>query len=363
MRRLNRYVGRTVFYASLGALVVLVSLNSISDLVSLTGSLNESFTVNKLLWVVLLRIPNSTVEFLPYGVFLGCIIGLGIHANNSELTIMRSAGVSFYQLLWAVMRPTLVLIGVGLCLSEFINPNTDRVARELQVGSDNQELLDAPFGYWYRDAQRKEFLHLNRVEAGGRIYGLSRYGFDANGELRYSGFAEQAIYQQHNNTWQLENYRQAILFADRIELAEDPPQTWRTELNPELLNILVLPPESLNVGDLYMFATYRDQQNLNSHEYWLWFWQRILQPLTIVSLVLVGMSFILGSLREVAMGSRLLLAFVVGFFVKVNIEMSGTISSVVSFSSSLGSWFLPLIAVLVPTLVFGLIGLWLLARR
>lgn len=356
MRRLNRYVGRTVLFASVGSLIVLVSLNSISDLVSLTSNLSDNFTVSSLLLVTLLKMPSATVEFLPYGVFLGCIIGLGVHANNNELSVMRSAGVSVFRLLWAVMRPTLLIIAIGLFLSEFINPNSDQLARSLQEGGDaNQRTLDAPFGYWYRDAERGEFLHLNRVETGGRIFGLSRYGFDDEGILQYTGFADQAIYQSHNRSWQLENYRQTEVGDDKIEAVDNPSQVWQTELNPDLLNILVLPPESLSVRDLYAFAYYRDAQNLQSHDYWLRFWQRLLQPLIVLSLVLVGMSLMFGSLREATMGSRLLLAFIVGFFVKVNIEMMGTISSVAGFS--------PLLAVLIPSLGFGLIGVVMLARR
>ena len=354
MRRLNRYLGKTVFLASIGSLLVFIGLNYIANMVGIMEDINDNFPLSRALLVMFLRIPNMFTEFLPYGIFVGCVIGLGLHANNNELSVMRAAGVSVYRLLWAVMRPTLVLIVVGLLTSEFISPVSLQLARGLQDGrSAIQPDTDSSYN-WYRDVANNEFLHFNRVETGGRIFGLSRYQFNENGELQHAGFADQAIYQQ-NGRWQLENYRQSNFFPDRIERSEVPNLSWHTELEPRLLNILVLPPDSLSITDVYQFAQFRDQQNLQSHEYKLDFWQRVLQPLMVLALVLVGMSFIFGSLREATMGSRIGLAVIVGFFMWINISMLGTLSTLIGFS--------PLIAVLLPTGVCGLAGMFLLSRR
>jgi len=355
MRRLNRYIGTTVFTASLGSLLVLVGLNSISELIVEVRDLDQSYTFKIALLSIALRLPSAITEFMSYGIFLGSIIGLGMHANNNELSVMRSAGVSFNRFLWAVMRPTLILLAIGFLLGEYVNPVANNFARGLKDGEDiRQRTGEAPFGHWYRDKENGDFLHFNRVEVGGRIFGVTRYRFDADGKLIHAGFAEQAIYQR-DGYWQLENYQQSDIYDDHIELSNEAPNPWRTELSPQLLNILVLPPESLSIRSLYQFAVYRDRQNLQSHEYWLGFWQRVLQPLMVLSLVLVGMSFIFGSLREATMGSRVFLAVVVGFFFKVNMSMLGTVSSIIGFSA--------LVAVLAPIILCAAVGLLLLTRR
>ena len=355
MRRLNRYIGKSVFYASLGSLMVFVGLTYVADMVGMMGDISDSFPLSRALLIMLMRIPSIIIEFLPYGIFVGCVIGLGLHANSNELTVIRAAGVSIYKLLWAIMRPTILLIAMGLIISEYINPVALQLARSLDEGDvAYQRSLESPFGHWYRDTKRGEFLHFNRVETGGRIFGISRYHFNDEGILQYAGYADQAIYQQNGN-WQMENYRQSNFFDDRIERTETQNVSWKSELEPRLLNILVLPPDTLSITDVYQFAQYRDQQNLESHEYWLGFWQRILQPVTILALVLVGMSFIFGSLREATMGSRIALSVIVGFFVWVNMSMFGTLSTLQGFS--------PLIAVLTPTFICGAVGVFLLARR
>ena len=294
MRRLNRYIGKSVLLASLGSLLVLIALNIVASFVVSIGDVDEKYTLSRAFLVILFRSPGMFIEFLPYGVFLGCIIGLGIHANNNELSVVRSAGVSVYRLLWAVMRPTLFIIVAGLLVSEYVNPRSNQLVRSLQVESGIRETQTDASHDWYRDTDQGEFIHFERVETGGRIYGVTRFGLDEDGNLQYAGVAEQAIYQQ-DGYWQLENYRQSNIYSDRVELSGPQTQVWRTQLSPQLLNILVLPPEALGIRDLYRYAVYRDNQNLESHDYWLWFWQRVLQPVTVLTLVLVGISFIFGS--------------------------------------------------------------------
>ena len=356
MRRLNRYIGKTVFFTSLGTLTAMVGLNYVANMIGMVGETSDEFPLSSVMLVMMLRLPAMFTEFLPYGIFVGCIIGLGLHASTNEISVMRAAGVSIYRLLWSVMRPTLLLICLGLIVSQYISPVSLQLARSLEnTATSGQRSLESPHGHWYRDTNRGEFLHFDRVETGGRIFGISRYGFNDVGELNYAGFAEQAIYQPQAGAWQLENYRQTNFGENRLTLETKTSEIWRTELEPRLLNILVLPPETLSITDVYQFALSRDQQNLQSHEYWLWFWRRVLQPFTVISMVLVGMSFIFGSMREATMGSRVGLAVVVGFFIWVNFSMLGRVSSILQFS--------PFMAVLLPSLICAAIGIKLLARR
>jgi lipopolysaccharide export system permease protein len=62
---------------------------------------------------VLLTAPRRLYDMLPMAALIGCLIGLGSLASSSELTIMRAAGVSIGRIVWAVMKPMLVLMLVG----------------------------------------------------------------------------------------------------------------------------------------------------------------------------------------------------------------------------------------------------------
>src|SRR5690606_26956344 len=122
--------------------------------------------------------------------------------------------------------------------------------------------------------------------------------------------AEEGIFQ--SGYWLLENGVESRLVDGRMVQESFVQQRWDSDLTPEQLKLLVLEPDSLSIQNLYRYAQIRDRQGLESSQYWVSFWRKVLQPLTMLGLVLVGMSFIFGSLRESTMGFRLTLAVLVG---------------------------------------------------
>ncbi len=79
---------------------------------------------------------------LPMAALIGCLVGLGTLASNSELTIMRAAGVSLSRIVWAVMKPMLVLMLAGILVGEYVAPWTENIAQSgralAQGGGDSQ---------------------------------------------------------------------------------------------------------------------------------------------------------------------------------------------------------------------------------
>ena len=76
--------------------------------------------------------------------------------------------------------------------------------------------------------------------------------------------------------------------------------------------------------------------------------------MTIVSLVLIAISFVFGPLRQVTMGYRIFAGVLVGLVFSTAQDLLGPASVVFGFP--------PLLAVVIPTLVCAAIGLILLRR-
>jgi len=125
-------------------------------------------------------------------------------------------------------------------------------------------------------------------------------------------------------------------------------------LSPQLLSTLVLPPDSLSITGLWSYAHYLAEQGLNNGRYWLAFWTKVLQPLVTVALVLMAISFIFGPLRSVTLGQRVFTGVLVGFTFRIAQDLLGPSSLVFGFS--------PLFAVLVPSGICAVAGIWLLRR-
>ncbi|MGC3200820.1 LptF/LptG family permease, partial [Pseudomonas aeruginosa] len=94
-------------------------------------------------------------------------------ASNSELTIMRAAGVSLTRIVWAVKKPMLVLMLAGILVGEYVAPWTENIAQSgrglAQGGGDSQSSKP---GLWHRHG--REYIHNNAVQPKGVLYGVSR---------------------------------------------------------------------------------------------------------------------------------------------------------------------------------------------
>lgn len=351
MRKISRYIGRTVFAAIAMVLVVVLSLDLIGSFIDEVADLQGDYTVLEALIYIGLTMPGRVYEYLPYASLIGCLAGLGLLASSSELVVMRAAGLSVARITWLVLRPVFVFIVLGLVLGEYVTPYTDQVAESRRaVAQGAQRALNTERGLWHRE--NNEFLYVNAVQPGGVLHGLTRYKFDDQRRLQSSSYAEQATFQQ--GYWQEENVAETRFTEEGTDTAAYALRRWRTDLTPALLNIISLPPDALSIRNLAYYSGYLAEQKLENSEYRLAFWEKALQPLATISLVLVAISFIFGPLREVTMGQRIFTGVVFGIAFRLTQSLLGP--------SSLVFGFPPLVAVLIPILACGAFGLFLLNR-
>ncbi|MCB2251252.1 LPS export ABC transporter permease LptG [Pseudomonas chlororaphis] len=351
MVKLDRYIGSSVLLAILAVLGIILGLASLFAFIDEMGSVSDSYTVMDVLSFVALTAPRRLYEMLPMAALIGCLIGLGSLASNSELTIMRAAGVSIGRIVWAVMKPMLFLMVAGVLIGEYVAPVTEsqaQASRALAQGSGDAQ--SSKHGLWHR--QGEEFIHINAVQPNGLLYGVTRYHFDDQRHMLSSSFARQARFEE--NYWQLTDVTTTYFREGRTEVINVPQERWDVALSPQLLSTVVMAPESLSISGLWGYIHYLADQGLNNGRYWLAFWVKVLQPLVTAALVLMAISFIFGPLRSVTLGQRVFTGVLVGFTFRIAQDLLGPSSLVFGFS--------PLFAVLVPAGFCALAGVWLLRR-
>jgi lipopolysaccharide export system permease protein len=250
-----------------------------------------------------------------------------------------------------VMRPALIIMLIGMAISEYIAPVTQAIAQsERSKALSKSEITIGRHGLWHREGN--QFMHFNVVQPNGILYGITNYSFDDQRRLKSTFSAERAIYQ--SNHWLLEGVSESVMFPDRVERQQFSSRRWSTELSPNLLSILVLDPMDLSIEGLWHYSTYLEGQGLNAGPYKLAFWKKILQPLSSVTLVLIAISFIFGPLREVTMGFRIFIGVLVGIVFRTAQDMLAPASLVYGFQ--------PIYSSLVPILICMIVGLWLLRK-
>ena len=286
---------------------------------------------------------HQLVEALP---------GLGALAGSSELVVMRAAGVSVRRIVWMALKPALVITLAGVVVAEYIAPRTQQIAESVRaVALAGDRPVISRYGLWHREGDT--FMHFAAVQPNGVLLGVTLYEFDAGGSLDKAVRAGRATYQDRD--WVLEDIRETVFHADRTERRVQPHRRWEADLSPQLLNILVLDPVDLSISGLWRYTQYLGGQGLNNADYRLAFWNKVLQPLTIVSLVLVAISFVFGPLRQVTMGFRIFIGVLVGVAFRTLQDMLGPASLVYDFA--------PIYAALIPILIASTVGMVLLQRR
>lgn len=351
MRRLNRYLFSTVSASILMVLAVIVGFDAIADIIDEMEELEGNYDFLKALQYVIASIPANIFDYLPFAALVGCLAGLGSLAGNSELVVLRAAGVSTSRIVWMVMRPAILILCVGMLISEYIAPISESYAQsERAIALRKSDNLVSREGVWHREGGH--FMHFNVVQPKGVLYGITIYNFNQAMQLESTLYAERAIY--HSGRWELEDVVNSDLSADQVVASEVVRQPWDTALTPQLLETLMLEPEDLSIAGLSRYAGYLDKQGLYSGQYQLAFWKKVLQPLSSMALVLVAISFVFGPLREVTMGYRIFVGVLFGIVFRTVQDMLSPASMVYGFE--------PLYATLLPIVVCALIGLWLLRR-
>lgn len=351
MRRINHYIGVSVAGAILVVLLVIVALDVIAMLVDELDSIGGNYTFIEAATYTVLQVPASIYEFLPLASLVGCLVGLGLLANTSELTVIRAAGVPVSKIIWAVMRPVLFFIVLALLLGEYITPTLGQYAesrRAAVLGHDTA--LTGQRGVWNREGE--EFMHFSAVLPNGKLLGMTRMQFNDKGQLLKMTYVDSAIYQ--GSQWFEERGVTTKLTPDGVKTERFDARYWASDISPELLSVIALNPSSLPMQRLLPYASYLEKQGQSGTEYQLAFWRKVFQPLATLSLVMIAISFVFGPLRQVTVGFRVFAGVIVGIVFQTAQDLLGPSSLIFGFS--------PLVAVLSPIILSLLIGIGLLKR-
>ncbi|WP_275289299.1 LPS export ABC transporter permease LptG [Halomonas elongata] len=348
--RLDRYIARNVLGAILVVQIVLLGLDLVIAYINDLGDVEGDYGALQVLFYLVMRLPWRFYQYAPVGVLIGALIGLGGMASSNELTVMRAAGRSLARILWGVMKPVILVIVVVLFIAEFVSPRTEQFAsawRLEQLQGEGAVLTER--GGWQREGD--SFYRFGAIRADKVVLDLTRYRFEGR-ELREAMNANRAVWR--DGGWMLEDVNITRFEGGRTEASHQATRPWETELTPAELDRLLREVETQAPSELWAHARYLRSQGQDATQPLLYFWQKMLMPLTMASLMLVAASFVFGPLRSVAAGTRVFYGVITGLVFKYLQDLLGPASTVFGFS--------PAWAVLAPTLICAALGFYLLRR-
>ena len=426
---ISRYVKKNALFAMLFAVIGLWALQMIFAYLAELEDISESYTYFEALTYIFYKSPYFLEQFTPTGALLGAVVGLGLLANNSELIVMRAAGLSINRIVGWVLQPAFIFVILALAINQYVLPESNLKAN--QIRKPDTALLASVNGYWtlqnapavgekaQQEGMGHNIIYIDYADANGNIGKVKRWHLDENNNLTAVSKASGGIYlpkaneqtqaslqdltkaekELINYQWKLEDVttlklaeRAAITQSEEIEATKDAseaesstessqavssnvrqsqeivlnnePLVSKQNQSDDVINLPISPSsvylltrraEDLSLTQLYDHKRFNASQGTRSLEHEVAFWQKLLSPFAILSLVIVACSFVFGSLRTHSLGLRIVVALIFGLLFSYIQDLTSFVALATGAS--------PLLMVLLPIIGSAALGFYLIKRQ
>lgn len=342
---LSQYLMRTILTSTALVLVVLLALAGLFEFIAELDDTQGAYQTPQVILFAALRLPNLAFEMLPVAALIGSLLGLGALAGNSEIVVMRSAGLSRVRLSRMVALSGLVMLIFTGLIGEFIGPPLDLYARDMRMEARYQK-GDARLGNetWVKDGP--VYLHLERVNAEFEFGSIYLFRFTDDDELAAIAKAENSGIDEDDN-WILENLRETKFRDDGVQVTESSVAVESFEVNAELLGSSLAKPLSLSARGLVIYIDYLKRNDLDAAQYESELWYRASRTTTVLIMPILALAFVFGSLRTGGAGGRLMIGVVVGLAYYLASETLANSGQVFDLNPALVNWLPPLVLCLV----------------
>ena len=335
MKLLSQYMMRTILASTALVLVVLLALAGLFEFIAELDDIQGDYQTPQAILFTALRLPNLAFEMLPVAVLIGSLLGLGALAGNSEIIVMRSAGLSVGKLASMVAVSGVVLLIITGLIGEFIGPPLDFYARDMRTEARYQQDAELGNSTWVKDGD--VYLHLERVNSEFEFGSIYLFRFNENNELSSIAKAENSGIDD-DDTWILENLRETQFVNDGVQVVESSMAVENFEVNAELLGSSLAKPLSLSARGLLLYIDYLKRNNLDASQYESEIWYRLSRTLTVLIMPILSLAFVFGSLRSGGAGGRLVIGVVIGLAYYLASETLANSGQVFNLNPALVNW-------------------------
>lgn len=330
MKTLRAYLRREVLAATGVVLLAFLALFGFFDLLSELENIGRgSYRLKHAFIFVLLRIPGRAYEVMPIAVLIGCLYALTQLARGSELSVMRTAGVSTLRLLGSLLRTGLVFVALTLVLGEFVSPPLERAAQKWRLRTaDATAPQELRTGTWVRDGNL--IVNARRVSPDAGMEEVRLYEFDAAHRILSISEAKTGRYSRDSG-WVLAGVRQTVFEAERTQVVEHAELQWKSSLTPDMISTVMITPDNMSIRNLYRYIDHLESNKQATTRYEVAMWKKLFYPLTVLVMIGLALPFSYGSVRAGGVSMRLL----AGVFIGLGFHL---VNSLLSKLGVLHSW-------------------------
>jgi lipopolysaccharide export system permease protein len=305
---------------------------------------------------LLFKIPLILQLMIPIGALVATLISIGRLSQKSEITAMRSCGMSITNIARPVLLSSSLLSGIMFLNGEFLLPYaTERVEQILQFDIKQKHLTGSfsRTNFWFREDN--SFINIGFYDAPQKkIQSVTTLNFDQDFKLIRRIDAQSGHWHEGPFTgWTLD---QAIesgpIDAENSQLTHFGRIPLVTSKSPDDLYNLQRSAETFTYKELKTYITKLEDEGVPASKYKVDLASKISFPFVCVIAALVGLPFAFTPARS----GSLTLSFIGGVSIGFGYYVTHAI-----FSSFAAAGFIPiLLGAWSANILLGAVGLYLL---
>ena len=352
MRVLDRYIRKTIYAAIALVVLILLGIQSFLQLVQEFRHIGQAqYGVLNALLFVPMQLPAQFYQLFPMAGFLGCLIGLGRLATSSQLIVMRASGVSIFRIAASVLKAAIPLVVIVTLLGEWVGPAWQQQSMAMRQHALHENKQVMPTSVWMHEGH--VYAHVAQITSPKTIKDIVLYRFDDHKRLVSATYAKTGELLP-DGRWRLFDLSQTLFSKRHTKVVKKKTMIFNLLLKPNLQVQAEMSAAEQSMLSLYRAIQYRHEIGLSSNQLVYALIQRMLQPLTTIVMICLGVPFVFGSLRSATIGVKVLIGVVIGFVFYMLNQLFGPVTLIYQFP--------PLLAAILPTLFFTMILIILLVR-
>jgi len=357
MKIRDRYITKTLLSYTIIVLVVWTSIYSFFNFLAELNSVGkEGYTVLSAFTYIMFQLPEVVYKQASPIILLGCILGMGHLATTGQLLIFRVSGASILKITLLTIKNSLIFVLFFISIGEFLAPISSNFAestRSNAMGSLSTSINQD--GFWIRDGDN--FINVKRNIDGILFSDITVIEVNSSNKIQRVIKSENAMFD--SNSFDMSGSEIFSIndssFYDDISSKKRNSYNKVVSFDQDLIDSLEKEPEDLSTLTLIKQIRFLSDNKLRSGVFEVELYKRLIQPVTLVAMILLAMLFIFGSTREVTLGRKIFFGVTLG----LSFEMLSRVASAIA----LGLDFNPFLSSILPSILVMVISIILLLKK
>jgi lipopolysaccharide export system permease protein len=255
---------------------------------------------------------------------------------------MRAAGLSPGRAGRMLAKLGLVFVVLTFAIGEWVAPQCEELAQQVRMRAQ-QSLIGGNLnsGLWLKD--ERTFVNVREAREAYSLGGVRIYEFDDRYQLRRVTEAQRGEYEGKGR-WLLKGVSRTSFGPAGPATERRDEDEWRSAVSPDLLNVLIVAPESMSSWKLYKYLQHLAGNRQKTERYEIALWKKLFYPLATLVMMALALPFAYMHARSGMVGFKVFLGILLGIFFHM-------LNSLFSHVGLLKEWP-PVAAAAVPSLLF-----------